>query len=174
MDMFMKFIFGIAWIGIFILAILGIYIGMFPAYLEILDFSSLITRGVVIGISLIYLLLFIEKLVILFEKPKELKMKTPNGTLKISSNSVNNIVKEVVGEHPKVKNLKVKNKTNGKKLKIFVSIDIMSSQSLSEDLNLIQQDIKDRIENYLDLNITEVELRVTKLIKEKSSNGRGD
>jgi uncharacterized alkaline shock family protein YloU len=94
--------------------------------------------------------------------------------LKISSNSVNNIVKEVVGEHPKVRNLKVKNKTNGKKLKIFVSIDIISSQSLSDDLNLIQQDIKDRIESYLDLSITEIELRVTKLIKDKSSNGRGD
>ena len=172
--MFMKFIFGIAWIGIFILAILGIYIGMFPAYLEILDFNSLITRGVMAGVSFVYLLLFIEKLIILFERPKELRLKTPNGMLNISSNSVNNIVKEVVGEHPRVKNLKVKNKTNGKKLKIFVSIDIMSSQSLSDDLNLIQQDIKERIENYLDLNITEVELRVTKLIKEKSNDGRGE
>ncbi|UUV18763.1 alkaline shock response membrane anchor protein AmaP [Fusobacteria bacterium ZRK30] len=172
--MFMKFIFGIAWIGIFILAVLGIYIGMFPAYLEILDFNSLITRGAVAGISLVYLLLFVEKLINLFERPKELRMKTPNGMLKISSNSVNNIVKEVVGEHPKVRNLKVKNKTNGKKLKIFVSIDIMSSQSLSDDLNLIQQDIKDRIESYLDLSITEIELRVTKLIKDKSNNGRGD
>jgi uncharacterized alkaline shock family protein YloU len=172
--MFMKFIFGIAWIGIFILAIFGIYIGIFPSYLEILDFNNLITRGVVAGVSLVYLLLFIEKLINLFERPKELRMKTPNGMLKISSNSVNNIVKEVVGDHPKVKNLKVKNKTNGKKLKIFVSIDIISSQSLSDDLNLIQQDIKDRIESYLDLSITEVELRVTKLIKERSSNKRGD
>ena len=57
--MFMKFIFGIAWIGIFILAILGIYVGMFPAYLEILYFNSLVTRGAVAGVSLIYLLLFI-------------------------------------------------------------------------------------------------------------------
>ncbi len=172
--MFMKFIFGIAWIGIFILAVLGIYIGIFPAYLESLDFNSLITRGAIAGVSFIYLLLFIEKLINLFERPKELRMKTPNGMLKISSNSVNNIVKEVVGEHPKVRNLKVKNKTNGKKLKIFVSIDIMSSQSLSDDLNLIQQDIKDRIESYLDLSITEIELRVTKLIKDKSNTGRGD
>ena len=170
--MFMKFIFGIAWIGIFILAIFGVYIGIFPVFLDRIDFNDLITRGIVVGVSLVYLLLFIEKLIKIFERPKELRMKTPNGVLKISSNSVNNIVKEVVGEHPKVRNLKVKNKTNGKKLKIFVSIDIMSSQSLSDDLNLIQQDIKDRIESYLDLSITEVELKVTKLIK--SNDGRGD
>ena len=170
--MFMKFIFGIAWIGIFVLAILGVYIGIFPSFLDMVDFNDLMTRGIIVGVSLVYILLFIEKLIKIFERPKELRMKTPNGILKISSNSVNNIVKEVVGEHPKVRNLKVKNKTNGKKLKIFVSIDIMSSQSLSEDLNLIQQDIKDRIESYLDLSITEVELKVTKLIK--SNNGRGD
>jgi len=172
--MFMKFIFGIAWIGIFIISLLGMYIGIFPEYLGIINFNTLITRGVISGISFIYLLLFIEKLIKLFERPKELRIKTPHGLLKISSNSVNNIVKEVVNEHPKVKNLKVKNKTNGKKLKIFVSIDIISSQSLSGDLILIQQDIKDRIENYLDLNITEIELRVTKLIRDKSHDGRGD
>jgi hypothetical protein len=68
MDMFMKFIFGIAWIGIFILAILGIYIGMFPAYLEILDFNSLIIRGAVVGVSLVYLLLFFGVLTIIYRK----------------------------------------------------------------------------------------------------------
>jgi uncharacterized alkaline shock family protein YloU len=170
----MKFIFGIAWIGIFILAILGVYVGIFPEVLDLIDFSDLITRGVITGVSLVYLLLFIEKLLKLFEKPKELKIKTPNGVLKISANSINNIVKEVVSEHQKVKNLKVKNKTNGKKLKIFISVDIMSSRSLSEDLNLIQKDIKDRIESYLDLNITTVELKVTKVIKNKSNDRRGD
>ena len=114
--MFMKFIFGIAWIGIFVLAILGVYIGIFPSFLDMVDFNDLMTRGIIVGVSLVYILLFIEKLIKIFERPKELRMKTPNGILKISSNSVNNIVKEVVGEHPKVRNLKVKNKTNGKKL----------------------------------------------------------
>jgi uncharacterized alkaline shock family protein YloU len=166
----MKLIFAIAWVGIFIIALVGAYIGIFPEYLKLIDFNSYIVRGSLTGISLVYILLFIEKILLLFEKPKELIIKTPNGTLRISSASINNIVKEVVSEHPKVKNLKVKNKTNGKKLKIFVSIDIISSQSLSEELNLIQQDIKNRIENYLDLNIAEIELKVTKLIKGKSNN----
>lgn len=172
--MFIKFIFGIAWLGIFILSLGGIYLGIFPEFLDIINLNSLLVRGIIGGVSLIYLVLFVEKLIILFERPKELKMKTPNGMLKISSNSVNNIVKEVVAEHPRVKNLKVKNKTNGKKLKIFVSIDIMSSQSLSNDLGAIQQDIKERIENYLDLSITDIELRVTKITKDRSSNGRGE
>jgi len=172
--MFMKFIFGIAWIGIFILAIGGIYVGLFPSYLDIIDFNDLLTRVAIGGVSFIYLILFIEKVVRLFERPKELRIKTPNGMLKISSNSINNIVKEVVNEYPKVRNSKVKNKTKGKKLKIFVSIDIMSSQSLSDDLKLIQQEIKDRIESYLDLSIADIELRVTKLTKDKSSGRWGD
>jgi uncharacterized alkaline shock family protein YloU len=168
-----KFIFGLSWIGIFLLSIIGVYISIFPNYIELLNFEDPMIRGIVGGVSFIYLLLFIEKIILLFEKPKELNIKTPNGILKISSNSVNNIVKEVLKEHPKIKNLKVKNKTNGKKLKIFVSIDIISSQSLSEDLTLIQQDIKDRIESYLDLSITQIELKVTKLIPDKSENRRG-
>jgi len=172
--MFMKFIFGIAWIGIFILAIGGIYVGLFPSYLDIIDFNDLLTRVAIGGVSFIYLILFIEKVVRLFERPKELRIKTPNGMLKISSNSINNIVKEAVNEYPKVRNSKVKNKTKGKKLKIFVSIDIMSSQSLSDDLKLIQQEIKDRIESYLDLSIADIELRVTKLTKDKSNGRWGD
>ncbi len=168
--MFGKFIFAIAWIGIFVLSLGGIYIGIFPSSIKLIPFGTIMVRGIFIGVSLIYILLFVEKLIKLFERPKELIMKTPNGVLKISSTSVNNIVKEVLGEHTRVKNLKVKNKTNGKKLKVFVSIDIMSSQSLSNELSVIQNDIKERIENYLDLNITDIELRVTKIIKDKNKD----
>ncbi|MCK5780580.1 MAG: alkaline shock response membrane anchor protein AmaP [Psychrilyobacter sp.] len=163
--MFIKLIFGLAWIGILCLGLAGIYLGIFPESLDMIDFSSYLVRGGISGVSLIYVLLFLEKIIILTEKPKELKIKTPNGILKISSNSINNIVKEAVGDYPKIKNVKVKNKNVRKKLKIFVSIDIISSHSLSEDLALIQQEIKNRIENYLDLSIVEVELRVTKLLQ---------
>jgi uncharacterized alkaline shock family protein YloU len=171
--MMMKFIFGLAWIGIFSLAISGIYIGMFPNFIEMVNFNDLLTRVLIGGVSLVYVLLFIEKILLVFEKPKELKIKTPNGILRITPNSINNLVKEVVNEHPKVQGLKVTNKSKGKKLKIYVSINIMSSQSLSNDLKDIQKDIKDRVEGYLDLNIADVELRVTKVIKEQSNIRRG-
>jgi len=163
--MFVKLIFGLAWIGILCLGVIGVYIGIFPESLDLIDLNSYIVRGGISGVSLVYILLFLEKIILLAERPKELNIKTPNGMLKISSNSINNIVKEAVEDYPKVKNVRVKNKNMRKKLKVFVSIDIMSSHSLSEDLTIIQQEVKNRIENYLDLSIVEVELRVTKLIR---------
>lgn len=165
--MLIKLIFGLSWLGILVAASCGVYLSIFPEVLTKIDFHEVLVRGGILGISSIYIILFFEKTILLFQRPKEIAIKTQNGILKISSSSINNIIKEAVLGHPKVRNVKVKNFAKRKKLKIIAIIDIASNPELSKDLAEIQGEIKKRVEGYLDLEVSGIELKVNKITKER-------
>ena len=69
-------VFAIAWVGIFILSIGGIFLSILPKYILSLNVEEPVFRMILGGISVVYLLLFIEKFSRIFEKEKSYEVNT--------------------------------------------------------------------------------------------------
>ncbi|WP_319370192.1 alkaline shock response membrane anchor protein AmaP [uncultured Ilyobacter sp.] len=173
-----KLIFALGWVGIFIISLGGIYLGVIPEYFYNVDFYSYAFRGSLIGLSAIYLLLAIEKFLSNFEKPKDYEIQTENGKLTVSSSSVNNLVKEIVGSSSDIKNIRPSNKIKRKKLFITVKVDAYTDSEISKNILDLQRQIKDYVFEYLGVEVENVEVKVSKLVKRKAASGfrseRGD
>ncbi len=160
-------VFAIAWVGIFILSIGGIFLSILPKYILSLNVEEPIFRMILGGISVVYLLLFIEKFSRIFEKEKSYEVNTESGTIRISSYTVNNLVKNIVENNPKVKHVKVKNRLQKKKLSIFVKMDVISTPNLSEMISDMQEEIKSKVMGALEIETGKVQISVEKLIKDR-------
>jgi len=168
--MFKKLIFGIAWIGILVLSLGGICLGLMPKYLSMVDMTGWNFRGVLIGLGVVYLLLFIEKFISLFEKPKDYEVVTDNGRLRISPTTVNNLVKEVIDDYQTVKSVKISNKIKGKrKVIVNLALEAYSTPELQSELQEIQKEVKEKITRYLEVEVAEVRIKVKKVLKGKKN-----
>lgn len=165
-----KLFFALAWLGILILSSLGIYLAIFPKYITAFYVEGFTFRLTLLGIAVFYLLIFIEKFLMNFEKSKDYQVKTENGTLSISSVSINNLVKEVAQSNSEVKNVRVKNKIKGKKLFITVAVDAYSDSDIARSISETQARIKEEVFESLALEVDEVEVKVSKLLKRKGSS----
>lgn len=166
-----KIIFALAWVGIFLLSLGGIYLGIIPEHFYNVDFYGYILRGSLIGISVVYLLLSIEKFLINFEKSKDYEIQTENGKLTVTSSSVNNLVKEIVGSNSDIKNIRPTNKIKRKKLYITAKVDTYTDSEISKNISDLQKQIKDYVFEYLGVEVEGVEIKVAKLIKRKAVSG---
>ena len=171
-----KLFFAVAWLGIFFLSLMGIYLAIFPKYISNFDLEGFIFRGVLLGIGVFYLLIFIERILMNFERSKDYQVQTDNGKLVVSSSSINNLVKEVVAGNTELKNIRTKNRIKGKKLFISVTVDAYSDSDISKNVSETQGRIKDQILEYLSLEVEEVEVKVAKLLKRRGGimSERGD
>lgn len=172
-----KLFFAVAWLGILFLSIMGIYLAIFPKYIFTFDLEGIIFRVSMLGVALFYLLIFIEKLLMNFERSKDYHVMTENGKLVVSSSSINNLVREVASGNPDLKNIRTKNRIKGKKLFITVIVDAYSDSDISRNVSETQGRIKNEILEYLSLEVEEVEVKVAKLLKRRGSSilsERGD
>lgn len=163
--MIIKFLFFIGWIGIAILSIIGILTSIIPAYSEIIDFHSLMFRaGLFIG-SLFYFLLFVEKLVSIFVKDdKAYEFKTDKGLVKVSSLSVNNLIKTIVETNPNVKNVKVFSSQGKKGIKINLKLDINTLPNLTSEYAKIQDIIEQELKEKLNIDVEKTDIITNKLL----------
>lgn len=165
-----KLFFTLGWIGILALALLGIYVAIFPNYLYQMDFGGIIFRGILSGVSIFYILLFIEKILIIFEKSKDYEVTNENGKLVVSSSTISNLVKEVTSSNREFKNIKSKNKVKGKKLFIYITVDAFSDSDIAKNVLDTQEAVKKAVYEYLALEVDSVEVKVSKLIKRKGGS----
>ena len=164
-----KLLFAVAWLGILVLSSLGIYLAIFPKYITAFYVEGITFRLTLLGVAVFYLLIFIEKFLMNFEKSKDYQVKTENGTLSISSVSINNLVKEVAQSNLELKNVRVRNKIKGKKLFITVVVDAYSDSDIARSISETQARIKEEVFESLALEVEEVEVKVSKLLKRKGS-----
>ncbi|GLI55984.1 hypothetical protein PM10SUCC1_14980 [Propionigenium maris DSM 9537] len=165
-----KLFFAVAWLGILFLSLMGIYLAIFPKYILNFNLEGIVFRGATLGVAVFYLLIFIEKFLMNFEKSKDYQVQTENGKLTVSSSSINNLVREVVLGNPDLKNIKAKNKIKGKKLYITVTVDAYSDSDIARNISDTQGRIKHEIFEYLSLEVEEVEVKVSKLLKRRGSS----
>ena len=163
--MFKKFIFFLAWLGIFILSITGIVYVVMPKYFVQFNtyMGTLSYDLVVLGISVIYFIICIVKFFSLFEKTKDYAIKTEDGIVYISAATVTSYIRELLSTDKEISNLKVDTFKQGKKFNILVKLDMLSNGNVSGKSMSIQNEIKSKLADKMGIEIGNVQVKISKL-----------
>ncbi|MBC2853024.1 MAG: alkaline shock response membrane anchor protein AmaP [Cetobacterium somerae] len=167
--MIKKLIFFFAWIGIFTIAVTGIgYITM-PQYFSTIDTSSLIFKVVIFNICLIYMCISILKLLSNFSKEKDYVIKNEHGSVHISTDTVKNLIREILSKDSDIKGLKIECGNRGSKYFVKLNLDMISNNNLSSKTVDIQNLIKTNLEQKLDLKVDYIEVKISRLSPRRDS-----
>lgn len=163
--MIKKFVFFLAWIGIFILSIMGIVYVLVPEYLVQFNryTNTLGYNIIVLGISVLYFMICLLKLFSLFERTKDYEIKTEDGVVYVSASSVTNFVIETLSNDEEIRNLRVKTEKKGKKFNLLLSLDLISNGNVSGKSNAIQNEIRNKIATKMGLEVGEIKIKISKL-----------
>ena len=166
--MFKKVLFFIAWIGIFILSVAGIVFSVRPLDQRLLlsfkpDQLQHPIYVVFLGISIVYFVLSLIKFFSLFNRTNGYLINGSNGEVLVSTESIKSIIKESLENDNEVKNLKILCGKSGKKYKITLFIDLHTTRSIAEKSAEIQQLIKNELSKRLELEISVVEIKISKI-----------
>ena len=161
--MLKKIIFFFAWIGIFIISLLGIVYVTVPDFLVKFEIDTFMWNVIIVIVSLIYLLISLLKFFSLFKREEGYVLKNENGEVKISVESIKNIVKEILRKDTDVSNVKIKSHKRGKKYGITVHLDMDTDRDVPAKTNEIQQIIKDQLQDKLQLDLSFIEVKIKKL-----------
>ncbi|MGL5797458.1 MAG: alkaline shock response membrane anchor protein AmaP [Cetobacterium sp.] len=161
--MIKKIIFFFAWMGIFVMSIMGIvYIAM-PQYFSSIDINSLMFKVIFFNICLIYITVSILKLLSKFSKQKDYIIKNDHGAVHISTDTVKNLIREMLSRDSDIKGLKIDCGNRGSKYFIKLNLEMLSNNNLSQKTVDIQDLIKHNLEEKLDLKVDYIEVKISKL-----------
>lgn len=163
--MFKKVLFFIAWVGIFVLSVTGIIFSVRPLDQRLLlsfkpDQLQHPIYVIFLGISVVYFVLSLIKFFSLFNRTNGYLINGSNGEVLVSTESIKSIIKESLENDTEVKNLKI---LCGKKYKVTLFIDLHTTRSIAEKSAEIQQLIKDELFKRLELEISVVEIKISKV-----------
>ena len=163
--MFKKFIFFLAWIGVFVLSLTGIVYVVMPKYF--VQFNTYIgTFGydmVVLGISIVYFIICLVKLFSLFEREKDYVIKTEDGVVYISAATVTTFIRDLLSDDKDISNLKVDTFKKGRKFNIKIKLDILSNGDVSGKSMSIQNEIKNKLADKMGIEVGNVQVKISKL-----------
>ena len=166
--MLKKTLFFIAWIGIFIISIIGIIFSVYPIDNRLFFSYNIGQNGhpiyvVFLVISILYFILSLLKFISLFKRTNGYLIDGPNGEVLVSTDSIKSIIKEALETDGEVKNLKINCGKNGRKYKITLFIDLYTQRSIAEKSAEIQKIVKDELFKRLELEISVVEIKISKI-----------
>lgn len=163
--MFKKFIFFLAWIGVFVLSLTGIVYVVMPKYF--VQFNTYIgTFGydmVVLGISIVYFIICLVKFFSLFEREKDYVIKTEDGVVYISAATVTTFIRDLLSDDKDISNLKVDTFKKGRKFNIKIKLDILSNGDVSGKSMSIQNEIKNKLADKMGIEVGNVQVKISKL-----------
>lgn len=169
--MLKKFIFFLAWIGIFLLSIVGINFVILPdKYIfssQILTRLSLFELKIIIlSISILYFFIVIYKFFTLFERNKDYEKATENGVIKISNASINNYVLELLKKDSTLGSVKVNSEKKGKKFYIYIKLEILEQLNVTEKILEIQNSVKENLAKNIGIEVKDVVINIAGLSTE--------
>lgn len=172
--MLKKFIFFLAWVGVFILSLTGIVYVVVPKYF--VQFNTYVGTFsydlIVLGISIIYFVICIFKFLSLFEKSKDYAIKTEDGIVYISAATVTSYVRELLSTDRDISNLKVDTYKQGKKFNISVKLDMLSNGNVSGKSMSIQNEIKNKLADKMGIEIGNVQVKISKFALKDEENAQ--
>lgn len=177
--MFKKFIFFLAWIGVFLLSLIGIVYAAVPKYfVQFNKYVDTIGYSIIVGIiSVIYLIICIVKFCSLFERSKDYTIKTENGVVYISSDTVTTFIREKLAGSRDISNIKIDTYKRGSKFNVKIRLDMISDGSVSDRLEKIQKEIKQDLSEQMGIEVGKVQVKISKLSikdREKSETVNND
>ncbi|MCF2625443.1 alkaline shock response membrane anchor protein AmaP [Fusobacterium perfoetens] len=168
--MLRKVIFFFAWLGIFVLSIVGIVYVAVPGFLVKFNIDGFMWNAAVVVISLIYLFISLLKFTSLFSKEEGYVIKNENGEVRISIDSIKNIIKEILNRDKDVRNVKIICGRKGKKHTVTIYMDMETNKSIAEKTSEIQNAVKYELQDKLQLDVNVVEVKIKKLSLKNSPN----
>ncbi len=168
--MLRKVIFFFAWLGIFVLSIVGIVYVAVPGFLVKFNIDGFMWNAAVVVISLIYLFISLLKFTSLFSKEEGYVIKNENGEVRISIDSIKNIIKEILNRDKDVRNVKIICSRKGKKHTVTIYMDMETNKSIAEKTSEIQNAVKYELQDKLQLDVNVVEVKIKKLSLKNSPN----
>ena len=168
--MLRKVIFFFAWLGIFVLSIVGIVYVAVPGFLVKFNIDGFMWNAAVVVISLIYFFISLLKFTSLFSKEEGYVIKNENGEVRISIDSIKNIIKEILNRDKDVRNVKIICSRKGKKHTVTIYMDMETNKSIAEKTSEIQNSVKYELQDKLQLDVNVVEVKIKKLSLKNSPN----
>lgn len=165
-----KIIFFFAWLGIFIISLLGIVYVTVPDFIVKFEIDTFMWNTIIVIVSLLYLVVTILKFFTLFSKEEGYVIKNENGEVKISVDSIKNMIKEVLKKDTDISNIKINCHKRGKKFGITIHLDMDTDRDVPGKTHEIQNIIKNELQNKLQLDLSFVEVKIKKLSLKNSSN----
>lgn len=168
--MLKKIIFFFAWIGIFILSILGIVYVAVPGFLVRFNIDGFVWNASVVVVSLIYLFISLLKFATLFTREEGYVIKNENGQVNVSIDSIKSIIKEILNRDKEVRNIKIVCTRKGKRHLITIFMDMDTNRSIAEKSAEIQSAVKYELQDKLQLDIDVVEVKIKKISLKSGDN----
>lgn len=161
--MLKKIIFFLAWLGIFILSLLGITYVVYPVFFSSYEVSEFMFKMIVLNVSILYLLLTLYKIKTKFCKKIDYEIMSQDGKITVSSNSIKSMVKEAIASDPEVNLNKVETIRKRDRFNLILSIEANSNINLAEKTASIQDHIKKLLKRNIGIEIDHVEVKLLKI-----------
>lgn len=163
-----KFIFFLAWVLDFILAVIGITWVIYPQYLETFNLSPFMIKAIILNISLIYIIIFILKLLSNFKREKDYELKTEDGKIFISTDAIAAIVREALTPYNDIHIRKIEPLNSRGKFKIRIFIESSTDSNLADKTASLQSLLKKYFKSSVGVDIDSIEIKITKLMEKNS------
>ncbi len=142
-------------------------------YLE----TNAVASNIVLGISIILILLSIKSIFFnSFSKEKMegkegILLENDNGKLLVSRDTIESLTNAVVKSFESAENVMTKVELdNESHIKIYITLFVYPDVVIKELSNKLQKDVKDTIKKSLDLEVTEVNIRIKNINIKKEPN----
>lgn len=155
----------LAWIGIFLLSLLGIFYSLSQEAFYNLNLGQPGYRWWILGISVIYLLIVILKLWSKFPERKDFEIDSEHGKIIISSESIKGVVKDIVGHEEGVHLLGVKTIKKFRSFNIELEVESGLSTDFYNNFIEINKKIKEEVKKSLNVEINNISLKLLKIVK---------
>ena len=166
-----KIVFFLAWLGILILAFLGLGYVVYPEYFFSLDTDSVLFKGLILNISIIYIVIVFMKIKTYFAKEEDYVIENEFGSVHISTDTVRRIISELLLKDNDIKSVKVLcNTKNKNEYYVGLNLDLVSGCNFSTKTDEIQNKIKNELEGKLNLVLKNIEVKISSIKPSRKSD----
>ncbi|BDU50058.1 alkaline shock response membrane anchor protein AmaP [Haliovirga abyssi] len=158
-------LFGIGWIGIFIMSLGTIFLALVPEYLQEINFLSMNLRIWIISISVFYFILFIKKIseISKGKEEKSFMIETETGRLEITLGSIENIIQGLLKKSTFIKDIKIKSDLEDEGVKIGLKVSVESIENLNQELQKLQAYLISYTEKLAGIKIVGIDIKIVKV-----------
>ncbi|MGL4392552.1 MAG: alkaline shock response membrane anchor protein AmaP, partial [Fusobacteriaceae bacterium] len=162
-----KFIFFLAWVGIFIMSAIGILHTFVPNFLQEkyeslnIIFSSDLLLTIV---SILYFIFCVTSFFALFKRDKNFLVKSKLGTIVVSAGSIKSMVKKTLASEEYVSIKKIETVRKGKKFNLKVVIVASAENDIQAKILSMQEKLSEELKESIGMNFNKIEIKIVDFV----------
>lgn len=139
--------------------------------------TNAVASNIVLGVSIVLILLAIKSIFFnsfskeKMENKEGILLENDNGKLLVSRDTIESLTNAVVKSFESAENVMTKVEVDSEShVKIYITLFVYPDAVIKELSNKLQNDVKDTIKKSLDLEVTEVNIRIKNISVKKEPN----